>query len=459
MSTYELTNPATGAKIADVPAHGEAALNAAVLAAQAAQAAWAARTAWDREKVIRKASGHARTKAEEIGKLMAQEQGKPWKQSSSEVGGSCDMLDYYAAEGVRIEGYSNPTEAANLRSWVTYSPVGVCGLITPWNYPLALLSWKLGPALAAGCAAIVKPAPQTPLCTIAFVEALIEGGLPAGLVSVLTGPGPELGRALVAHPGVKKIAMTGSTAAGKAILTACGPQLKKVSLELGGHCPAIVCADADIAHAAKIVAYKGFRNMGQSCSSVNRCYVHVSVHGAFLAALKAEAEKLTIGDPIADPGCDLGPFCTEAARTKTEAHVADALAQGATLVTGGTRPDRAGYYYAPTVIDGFTQTMLLAHEETFGPVVPVATFTDTDDVLARANDTTFGLCAYVFAKDYATITRLSEGLNAGTVCVNNGNVNTAYGPYEGWGDSGFGVELGRRSLFEYLHTKHTKVQF
>ncbi len=458
MNTYELLNPATGEKLADVPAHGDAELDVAVKLATEAQALWAAKTAYEREKIIRKASAHTRTKSDEIGRLMAQEQGKPWKQSSSEVGGSCDVLDYYAAEGVRIEGFSSPTEAPNLRSWVNYVPVGVCGLIVPWNYPLALLSWKLGPALAAGCSAVVKPAPETPLCTLAFVEALIEGGLPDGLVSVVTGPDAALGIALVAHPGVKKIAMTGSTAAGKAILAACAPSLKKVSLELGGHCPAIVCADADISHAAKIIAYKGFRNMGQSCSSVNRCFVHLSVKNPFLAALKAEAEKLTLGDPVSEPSCDLGPFCTELMRTRTEAHIADARKHGATLITGGTRPGRPGFYFTPTVLDGFTPEMLLSSEETFGPVVPVATFESLDDAIARANATEYGLCAYVFARDYATITRLTENLNAGTVCVNNGNVNTAYGPYEGWGDSGFGVELGRRAIFEYLKTRHVKVQ-
>jgi succinate-semialdehyde dehydrogenase / glutarate-semialdehyde dehydrogenase len=459
MKTFPITNPATGGHIADVADQTLADLDSAVARATEAQSAWARRTAYDREKVIRTATNYVRTQAEQIGLLMAQEQGKPLKQSVSEVIGGCDMLDYYAAEGLRIEGYSNPTEAGNLRSWVSYVPVGVCGLITPWNYPVALLSWKLGPMLAAGCAGVVKPTPVTPLSPSAFCHALVQGGIPAGVIEVITGSGPELGAALVAHTGVKKIAMTGSTATGKAILTACAPHLKKVSLELGGNCPAIVCADADIAHAAKIIAYKGFRNMGQSCSTVNRCYVHASIAEEFTKLLILEAEKLTLGDPVAEPGCDLGPFATESARAKVEEHIGDALAKGASLHTGGRRPvdRRIGYYFLPAVLTGLTPQMRMSQEETFGPVVPIATFETNAEALSLANATEYGLCAYLFARDFATITTLSESLNAGTVCVNNGAVNTSYAPYEGWGDSGFGMELGRRAIYEYLKTKHIKV--
>jgi acyl-CoA reductase-like NAD-dependent aldehyde dehydrogenase len=438
-------------------------LDAAVARATEAFASWSTKTGYEREKTIRTATAYVRTQADTIGLLMAQEQGKPLKQSVSEVVGACDLMDYYAAEAVRIEGYSNPTEAPNVRSWVSYTPIGVCGLITPWNYPIALLSWKLGPMLAAGCTGVVKPTPVTPLSPTTFCEALTAGGIPAGVVEVVNSPEPSLGAALVAHPGVKKVAMTGSTATGKQILAACAPQLKKVSLELGGNCPAIVCADADVALAAKIIAYKGFRNMGQSCSSTNRIYAHVSVYDALCNALVAEAGKLILGDPAGEPDCDLGPFTTEATRAKVEAHVADAMTKGAQLLCGGQRPDEAsfanGYYYLPTVLRDVPEGARCLHEETFGPVVPLTTpFETLDDALTRANDTEYGLAAYVFARDFATITRLSEGLNAGTVCVNNGAVNTAYAPYEGWGDSGFGVELGRRALFEYLKTKHIKVQ-
>jgi succinate-semialdehyde dehydrogenase / glutarate-semialdehyde dehydrogenase len=458
-ATYPLLSPATREVLCDVPDAGEADLEAAVGAARDAQKAWAALTAYQRESITRKATAFVRGKADEIGRLMALESGKPFTQSKSEVVASCDTIDYYAAEGVRLEGYSNPTEAVNVRSNVIYQPIGVAALIVPWNYPLSLLSWKLGPALAAGCSSIVKPSPQTPLCTVAFCKALLEGGLPAGVVGVLTGSSAELGKALVVHEGVDKIAMTGSTATGKRILESVASQLKKVSLELGGHAPAIVCADADVKTAAKIIAYKGFRNMGQSCSSVNRVYAHESIAAELEAELKALAEKLSIGDGVTDGSVDLGPMATPEAREKVEAHVQDALARGATLVAGGKRPLETGNYYTPTVLAGVPDDALMMHEETFGPVVPIATFSSLEEAIERANDTPYGLVAYLFARDYATITRVSEALEAGTVCVNNGAVNTNYGPYEGWKESGFGVELGRRGIMEYVKTKHVKVQF
>jgi succinate-semialdehyde dehydrogenase / glutarate-semialdehyde dehydrogenase len=299
-ATYALLSPATHEVLAQVPDASQDDLEATVSAARAAQKAWTALTAYQRESITRKATAHVRTKADEIGRLMALESGKPFNQSRGEVVASCDTIDYYAAEGVRLEGYSNPTEAANLRSSVIYAPVGVAALIVPWNYPLSLLSWKLGPALAAACSSIVKPSPQTPLCTVAFCRALLEGGLPEGVVNVLTGSSAELGKALVMHRGVDKIAMTGSTATGKRILESVAPQLKKVSLELGGHAPAIVCADADVKNAAKVIAYKGFRNMGQSCSSVNRVYAHERIAVELEAELKALAEKLSVGDGVTD---------------------------------------------------------------------------------------------------------------------------------------------------------------
>jgi acyl-CoA reductase-like NAD-dependent aldehyde dehydrogenase len=267
---FEIKSPHDGRIVGSVAKAKRSDLDAAVSAAQEAFKGWSALTPYEREKIIRKATAHVRTKASEIGMLMALEQGKPLAQSISEIGGACDTIDYYAAEGVRIEGYVNLTEDRAYRSYVTYSPVGVCGLITPWNYPVSLLSWKLGPALATGCTAVVKPTTVTPMSPTAFCMALAEGGLPAGVVNVVNGSGAVLGEALVRHLGIAKIAMTGSSEVGKQILAAAGPFLKKVSLELGGQCPAVVCADADLDLAAKIIAYKAFRNCGQSCSGVNR---------------------------------------------------------------------------------------------------------------------------------------------------------------------------------------------
>ena len=393
---------------------------------------------------------------------MSLEQGKPLNQARSEVLGACDTIDYFASEGVRIEGYTSPTEHRDYRSWVIYQPVGVCALITPWNYPVSLLSWKLGPAIATGCTVVVKPTTVTPMSPLAFCQALAAGGIPAGVVNVVTGSGAVVGDALIRHPKVAKVAMTGSSATGKRIMASAGPLLKKISLELGGQCPAIICADADLDNAVKVIAYKGFRNSGQSCSSINRVYVHRGIHDGLVAKLKAVVEKMTMGDGLSDGAVDLGPLATDDGVETSQRHVSDAVARGATLVCGGRRPEGAafarGRYFLPTILTGATHTMQVMREETFGPVVPIAAFDRLEEAVALANDTEYGLVAYLFTRDLATANRVSESLEAGTICVNNGAVNTNYGPYAGWKDSGYGMELSRKAVFEYLKTKHIKVQ-
>lgn len=457
---YNVVSPATQKEIARVAVASPEDVDKAVAVAKQEFLKWSALTGGEREKIIRKATAHVRTQSERIGYLMAMEQGKPFTQSKSEVTASCDLIDYYASEAVRIEGYVNMTEKSSMQSWVVYQPVGVCALITPWNYPVSLLSWKLGPALATGCTVVVKPTEVTPLSPLAFCMSLVEGGIPAGAIQVVTGKG-DVGATLVRHPDVAKVAMTGSTGTGKKIMENVAPQLKRVSLELGGHCPAIVCEDANLDNAAEVIAYKGFRNMGQSCSSVNRVYVHEKVHDAFVEKLKERAEKFKIGDGVEDESCDVGPMTTRDVLKNVMDHVQDAVNKGATLITGGKAPGgetySSGNYYLPTVLTGAKKNMKVMNEETFGPVVPVDTFETLDEAIAKANDSTFGLCSYLFARDYSTIMRVSRALEAGTVCVNNGNVNTAYAPYEGWKESGFGMELSRQAIFEYLKTKHIKV--
>lgn len=459
-ATSELRSPATGETVGIIAKGSKEDLDLAVASAAKAFLTWSALTAYDRHKLILKATAHTRAQATEIGTRMALEQGKPLAQSISEIGGSCDTIDYYAAEGLRIEGYTSPTESRDYRSTVIYQPIGVCGLITPWNYPVSLLSWKLGPALAAGCTVVVKPTTVTPMSPTAFCQALVEGGIPAGVINVVNGPGGSLGDALVKHPGVAKVAMTGSTAVGKQILQAAAPFLKKVSLELGGHCPAVVCADADLDLAARMIAYKGFRNCGQSCSSINRVYAHRSVHDKLVAKLKAIGEAMSIGDGITDPKVDLGPMATADGPQTAQRHVDDALKRGANLITGGRRPDGEAYadgnYYPPTILTGCTREMLVMREETFGPLVPFASFDTLDEAITLANDSDYGLVAYAFTKDHAATVALTERLEAGTVCVNNGAVNTNYGPYAGWKESGYGLELSRKAVFEYLKTKHIK---
>jgi len=454
-------SPATGAVVGAfawaTPEH----LDRAVHSADLAWRLWAAVPGSEREATIRKATAHARTKADDIGRLMAMEQGKPFSQSRAEVIGACDIIDYYAAEAVRIIGEINQTEKASMRSWVIRQPIGVVAAITPWNYPVALLSWKLGPALAAGCSVVVKPNCVTPLSPTAFCQALNEGGIPAGLINVLVGDDVALGTALVAHRHVAKVAFTGSTNTGKAIMQSAGPQLKKITLELGGQCPAIVCADADLPATAKAIAYKAFRNMGQSCSSINRIYAHVDIHDRLVELVAAAGQAMTIGDGLVPPNSDLGPMTTASALKKVREHVADALAKGATLISGGDAPagrQGAGHYYSPTVLTGCTPAMQVMREETFGPVAPFMAYSDLDEAVRLANDSDYGLCAFLFTRDLANTMLISERLEAGSICVNHVAVNTSYGPYEGWKNSGFGVELGRDAIGEYLHRKHIKVE-
>ncbi len=457
----EVRSPATGDVVGTFAWASPEQIEAAVQSADRAWRAWAKIPAHVREAVIRKATAHARTKADDIGRLMALEQGKPFVQSRAEVIGACDLIDFYAAEAPRITGEINQTEKATLRSWVIRQPVGVVAAITPWNYPVALLSWKLGPALAAGCSVVVKPNCVTPLSPVAFCKALVDGGLPPGLINVLVGDDVQVGTALVVHRQVAKVAFTGSTSTGKAIMQAAGPLLKKITLELGGQCPAVVCADADLPAAAKAIAYKAFRNMGQSCSSINRIYAHASIHDRLVDLVAAEGRAMTIGDGLVPPDSDLGPMTTAAALAKVRMHVADALRKGARLVSGGDAPPgRAdtGNFYQPTVLAGCTPEMLVMRDETFGPVAPFMAYTDLEEAVRWVNDSDYGLCAFLFTRDLARTMQLSEQLEAGTVCVNHVNVNTAYAPYEGWKNSGFGVELGRDAMGEYLHRKHIKVE-
>ncbi|MBN8247177.1 MAG: aldehyde dehydrogenase family protein [Verrucomicrobia bacterium] len=457
----EIRCPADGELVGTVSLASEADLEDAVAAARKALRSWSGTTAYVREQQIRKASAHVRTQADRLGRLMALEQGKPLNQARSEILGACDTLEYYAAEAPRIEGWTNPTEQRDLHSWIQWQPVGVCGLITPWNYPVSLLSWKLGPALAAGCTVVVKPTSVTPCSPLAFCAALTEGGLPAGVVNCIPGPGTRLGEALIRHPKVAKIAMTGSSATGKRILQLAAPFLKKVSLELGGHCPAVVLADADLDLAARTIAYKGFRNCGQSCSSINRVYAHDGVHDGLVQRVVAEAQRATLGHPLSDPPVALGPMTTREGLETTVAHIADAVARGARVVAGGQPPSdpalSRGWYFPPTVLVGCTPEMRVMREETFGPVVAFAAFTDPETAVAQANDSEYGLVSYLFTRDLAATLRLTEALEAGTVCVNHGAVNTNYGPYAGWKDSGYGLELSRRAVFEYLRPKHVKI--
>lgn len=422
---------------------------------------WSKLTAFEREKIVCKAADYAAEQADEIGLLMAKEQGKPLKQSVSEVKASSEMIKYFAHQGVRIQGEVNRTEKAAYRSMVIRQPVGPVAAIIPWNYPVALMSWKLGPGLAAGCTFIVKPSSNTPLCGYAYCKALNEGGLPPGVVSFISGSGARIGGLFAEYDEIKKIAMTGSTATGQELMRMFGPKLMKISLELGGNCPAVICDDADLTNAAKMVVYKAFRNMGQSCSGMNRVYVQESVKDEFVELLVQETKKQTIGDGFSKD-TDLGPMANPGQLQKVKDYIEQAVEKGATIAYGGKAPEgeafEKGNFILPTILDGCTHEMDAVTCETFGPVAPIITFKTLKDAVAMANDTEYGLAAFVFTQSLDRAFYMTEAIEAGTVCVNNAAVNTPYAPYEGWKHSGYGFELSQKAVDEYLLQKHIKIQ-
>lgn len=459
---FEVINPATGEAFATVPKSGREDVVAAVVAADQAFAKWSALTPFKRGDYLRTASQIVMREAEPIARLMSQEQGKPVKEALGEVMKGAEILRYYAEEGERIYGRIIASAEENVESRVIYQPIGVAVAISPWNYPIELLAWKLGAALASGCTIVCKLPSETPLSPIAFVRCIMEAGISPGVVNVLTGAGSVIGPLLLNHPLVKKVAFTGSTAVGKDILRESAGTLTKVSLELGGSLPMVICADCDLDAAVKGAVRRSFRNMGQICIAINRIYVDRKIYQEFLAKFTAETDKLTIGNGIIRD-CDLGPMCTNKGVEKTIQHVEDALKKGAKVTTGGKRPEGAeyanGHFYKPTVIGDVNHDMLLMQEETFGPAVGVMPFDSIDEAIRLANDSPYGLAAIVYTSNLGLADRLSKEINSGNVAINNVDAGVINAPYGGWNDSGFGHEHGPEGLYEYLRVKHVRVRF
>jgi succinate-semialdehyde dehydrogenase/glutarate-semialdehyde dehydrogenase len=456
-ASFEVTDPSSGAVLAHVSAGSAPDVRAAVSAAEAAFPAWSARTAYERSAVLYEAHRLMLERSEDLAKLMTTEQGKPIRAARTEVKYAADFLIWFAEEAKRIYGQTIPSARADQRFLVLHHAVGVVGAITPWNYPISMITRKVAPALAAGCTVVLKPAEQTPLCAVEVFRILHDAGVPAGVVNLVTAEDPRpIGEEFLTNPAVGKLTFTGSTVVGKMLARGAADQMKRVSLELGGHAPFIVFPDADAAHAAKGAAMVKVLNTGQACISPNRLFVHRSIKDEFVDVLTKRVAGMKAGNGFLD-GVSIGPLIDSDAMERMERQVADAVAKGASLETGGVRLSGEGvdkgFFFSPTVLTGVTEDMAIYREETFGPIAPVIVFDDDDEVIAKANDTEYGLASYVYTQNLGRALRTAEALRFGMVGINDINPTSAAAPFGGMKQSGLGREGAREGLLEYLETK------
>ena len=454
---FEVLNPADGSVIASVPDGGAEEATRAIQAAEQAFPAWSRTTAYQRAEILQKAHRLMLERKEDLARTMTEEQGKPIRAARIEVQYGADFLLWFAEEAKRVNGQILPSARVDQRFMVLHQPVGVVAAITPWNYPISMITRKVGPALAAGCTVVLKPAEATPLCAIAMFRIFEEAGVPPGVVNLVTASNPvPIGEAFTSHPAVAKLTFTGSTKVGKMLAAEASGRMKRVSMELGGHAPFIVCKDADPVHAAKGGSLVKFLNTGQACISPNRFFVHELIYEPFVETLTARVAKMKAGSGF-EEGVAIGPLVNAAAVEKVDGQVKDAVAKGAELVTGGKALSEGalgqGHFYAPTVLAGVTPEMRIYREETFGPVAPVIRYGDDDDVLAMANDTEYGLAAYVYTRDLSRAMHLFEGLRFGIIGVNDINPTSAAAPFGGMKSSGLGREGAHEGIEEYLETK------
>jgi len=455
-TTFQIIDPATGEAIAAVPRMGAAETRRAIEAAEAALPDWRSRLARDRARIMRRWADLMIERQEQLAVLLTAEQGKPLAESRVEVTYAASFLEWFGEEAKRVYGDTIPTYARDRRIVVTKEPVGVTAGITPWNFPAAMPTRKAAPALAAGCTMVLKPAEQTPLTALAVMRLGEEAGLPPGVLSIVTGDAqdaPAIGREMTENPLVRKLGFTGSTEVGKLLMAQCAGQVKKVSLELGGNAPFIVFDDADLDAALDGAVLCKFRNSGQTCISANRILVQDAVFEEFLARFCERVQGLVVADGFTD-GVNVGPLIDGPALEKVQRHVADALERGAELLLGGHPHERGGQFFEPTVIDGITDTMLMASEETFGPVAGISRFMTEDQAVQRANDTPYGLSAYFYSRDLARIWRVSEALEYGILGINTGVISTEVAPFGGVKESGIGREGSRYGIEEWLEIKY-----
>ena len=454
--SFAVCNPATGAELAQVANCGPADAAAAVAAAKKAFPGWRAKTAKERAAILRKWFELMMAAQDDLAKLMTAEQGKPLAESRGEIAYGASFVEWYAEEGKRVYGDTIPTHANDRRLIVTKEPIGVCAAITPWNFPNAMITRKCAPALAAGCTVIIKPAEQTPLSALALAELALRAGFPAGVVNIVPADADrsiEIGKVFCESPDVRKLSFTGSTEVGRILMRQSAPTLKKLSLELGGNAPFIVFDDADLDAAVGGAMASKYRNAGQTCVCANRIYAHAKIYDAFVEKLAAKVKAMPVGNGM-DAGVVQGPLIDGNALAKVKAHVADALAKGARAVVGGKPHERGGTYFEPTVLAGVTADMIVAREETFGPVAPVFKFETDAEVVAAANATEFGLAAYFYSRDIGRIFRVAEQLEYGMVGINVGILAVDSVPFGGVKQSGFGREGSKYGIDEYLVVKY-----
>ena len=452
-ATLDVENPATGERLGSVPNAGRDETRDAIAAAAAAFPAWRARTGKERGALLRAWFDLIMQNQEDLATLMTLEQGKPLAESRGEVAYGAAFIEWFAEEAKRTYGDIIPGHARDKRILVTKEPIGVVGCITPWNFPIAMITRKVGPALAAGCTTVVKPASQTPFSALALAALAEQAGLPPGVLNVVTGAARDIGGELTSNPLVRKISFTGSTEVGKLLMAQSSTTVKQLSLELGGNAPFIVFDDADLDAAVEGAIVSKYRNSGQTCVCANRLLVQAPVYDAFAARLSAAVSRLTVGSGL-EPGVTQGPLIDEAAVTKVEAHIADALAKGATLLRGGHRTAPGGRFFEPTVLTGATEAMAIAREETFGPVAPLFRFETEADAIRMANATEFGLAAYFYGRDIGRIFRVAEALEYGIVGVNTGLISTEVAPFGGVKESGIGREGSKYGIDDYLVVKY-----
>ena len=451
---FAVENPATGESVAEVPRMGEAETRRALAAAEEALPAWRSRLAKDRARILRRWADLMLENSEQLARLLTIEQGKPLAESRVEIAYAASFLEWFGEEAKRVYGDTIPTYLKDRRIVVTREPVGVTAGITPWNFPAAMVTRKASPALAAGCTMVLKPAEQTPLSALAVAKLGEEAGLPPGVLGIVTGSAddaPLIGRVLTSSPIVRKLGFTGSTEVGKLLMAQCAGQVKKVSLELGGNAPFVVFDDADLDEAVAGALLCKFRNSGQTCISANRILVQSPVYDEFVRRLTDEAARLAVGSGL-EPETKVGPLIEQQAVEKVERHVADALARGGELLTGGEA--MGGLFYRPTVIAGVPVDAAMSREETFGPVAGIARFSSEAEAIRLANDTPYGLSAYFYSRDIGRIWRVSEGLEYGIVGINTGAVSTEIAPFGGVKESGIGREGSKYGIDEWLEIKY-----